>query len=1261
MRTVLLLLVMICVTLVSLAESPSARNRFNVYSCSDYKYTPDKESFYADLDSFGVTHFETFVVDSSSHYIDTSSHIKLYTKHWRDLINIAPGFALLKAMFSHNGRMLSTNVIVTEGYKQIPETGVATLDANRDHNVIFVDPNQNVPGLIHSSLSDGVFQNIKNLSQFTPLTFMAQLKYPSTAEHDNSLVAQLIFECGKGKACSTSTSKYSVYRYNDTMLYRYAGPDTGYVGYPTIDRTPDVTPKRIYYDYCGESSVIDTTRLTNITYVLGTETIRTIPYRFIKDIRDTCFGGPGYQEVTMPCIKSYDGWDFLEYKVYWAGNDSLYLDSIAVYSVDGFTFDSLIENDLAGVVDSIENWYDIHAGAKGRIDGLYSHDESGGLDLQTVGRTRTLLAALGTGYPYEQLGVLGSYNNPTDSAPFGKYYDTYLHYSQQDYFMYDLYAPAGYFSSSSRVTGVTNVQCMIDDIVASLETANARSQATGKDFWVVQPTFDWWKWITKPDSTRVVYKHLRHYTEAEMNMAVSLALLYGAHGIGYWEYTSGGCSGGSGEVYMPAPPLGGDTTIVRDIQFATSASGCGIAPSTYADYAAIPQCSTSVFMSLPPRHTLTCSENSERQPLWYVCKNINDYLDSMAYFFLKAEWLSAGEWNEVGGLSESFIDSITSLRFSHDSTLVQVGFFEDTVANKLAYIVNRRVMNTAQEVDSQTVRLFLKGGAGLYEVYDVYPNVVDTVWDSAGYTFYDIHLGPGEAKLIRSIQLHSGNWSGTLNRDWVWPNNYADIKIVGDLTVPTGKTLTIQSNRVTILPFVDSTLAQPSSGKIEFHVHGELRLLGQTSGSRVTLGPSGTTDQSWTGIVAEDSGKVYAQYALIRNAYQGCYLLPSCTTSVDTIKNTNFENCYVLGFNMRNQHSYAYQDSISHPSSTANTTTGIECYSHGDVVQCVFENIKSPIKLSQAACPVIDDCSFVTWHDYSGNSAIDIGTSSSPSITDCEFDNYETGIKIAGNCTNVHITGCSFYSSCFLDLAETPWMEKAIDGAQPTFGGGKGGEYYYFPNPPTSFCTVRQCCFDAIYITHVISGRTDINLGTSSSDQGDNTFICDSFVTADNKTILIPYLNIENQMPDSVVWAQYNHWDCRRLSGAVDTTGAMSAPQYTCRLEQQGGSNDPGGPYKVAPIDTLAEVRVAQNYPNPFNPVTVIPLSLPQSAHVTIQVINVVGQTVAILVDGEVAAGEHTFQWNGVGGNGQAVASGVYFYRVCIGDVTETKKMILLK
>ena len=91
-----------------------------------------------------------------------------------------------------------------------------------------------------------------------------------------------------------------------------------------------------------------------------------------------------------------------------------------------------------------------------------------------------------------------------------------------------------------------------------------------------------------------------------------------------------------------------------------------------------------------------------------------------------------------------------------------------------------------------------------------------------------------------------------------------------------------------------------------------------------------------------------------------------------------------------------------------------------------------------------------------------------------------------------------------------------------------------------------------------------------------------------------------------------------------------------------------------------AGFALGQNYPNPFNPSTVIPYQLTMAARVRLEVFNVLGQRMATLVDEERPAGLHTAAWDATDAAGQAVAAGVYIYRLTADGGVLTRRMVLV-
>jgi hypothetical protein len=89
---------------------------------------------------------------------------------------------------------------------------------------------------------------------------------------------------------------------------------------------------------------------------------------------------------------------------------------------------------------------------------------------------------------------------------------------------------------------------------------------------------------------------------------------------------------------------------------------------------------------------------------------------------------------------------------------------------------------------------------------------------------------------------------------------------------------------------------------------------------------------------------------------------------------------------------------------------------------------------------------------------------------------------------------------------------------------------------------------------------------------------------------------------------------------------------------------------------TPARFALEQNYPNPFNPTTKIRFSVPEQSWYRLTVQNLLGQQVACLLNGMMATGSYSVQFDG-----QNLTSGTYFYRLERGTSILTKKMIIIK
>jgi len=97
------------------------------------------------------------------------------------------------------------------------------------------------------------------------------------------------------------------------------------------------------------------------------------------------------------------------------------------------------------------------------------------------------------------------------------------------------------------------------------------------------------------------------------------------------------------------------------------------------------------------------------------------------------------------------------------------------------------------------------------------------------------------------------------------------------------------------------------------------------------------------------------------------------------------------------------------------------------------------------------------------------------------------------------------------------------------------------------------------------------------------------------------------------------------------------------------------------PLGIAGRFSLEQNYPNPFNPSTTISYRLPVESKVELVIFNMLGQKVRTLFSDKQPAGEYKIVWDGRDGNGRAVSSGVYLYRLQAGTYVEAKKMTLLR
>ncbi len=192
-----------------------------------------------------------------------------------------------------------------------------------------------------------------------------------------------------------------------------------------------------------------------------------------------------------------------------------------------------------------------------------------------------------------------------------------------------------------------------------------------------------------------------------------------------------------------------------------------------------------------------------------------------------------------------------------------------------------------------------------------------------------------------------------------------------------------------------------------------------------------------------------------------------------------------------------------------------------------------------------------------------------------------------------------------------------------------------------------------------IGGRIHVafNKNMLKPDESANS----EFLINQNESNDIPIDNIEVSSNDSTTLIL-------RLADTIqegdEITIAYSGESV---FSKDGGQLEEFGPEKVynrldepAGIteedNTNSTHQLIQNSPNPFNAVTYISFQLPENEKVFLSIYNIYGQKLETLVNEELIAGEHIYQWDA-----SKYPSGIYFYKLNTRKFTSCGKMILLK
>ena len=96
-------------------------------------------------------------------------------------------------------------------------------------------------------------------------------------------------------------------------------------------------------------------------------------------------------------------------------------------------------------------------------------------------------------------------------------------------------------------------------------------------------------------------------------------------------------------------------------------------------------------------------------------------------------------------------------------------------------------------------------------------------------------------------------------------------------------------------------------------------------------------------------------------------------------------------------------------------------------------------------------------------------------------------------------------------------------------------------------------------------------------------------------------------------------------------------------------------------ISVPNDFALLQNFPNPFNPTTSITYHLQTSSPTSVTIYDLMGNKVKDLFSGLENPGYKSINWDATDNNGDLVSSGIYFYKLQVGESFDIKRMMYLK
>jgi hypothetical protein len=187
--------------------------------------------------------------------------------------------------------------------------------------------------------------------------------------------------------------------------------------------------------------------------------------------------------------------------------------------------------------------------------------------------------------------------------------------------------------------------------------------------------------------------------------------------------------------------------------------------------------------------------------------------------------------------------------------------------------------------------------------------------------------------------------------------------------------------------------------------------------------------------------------------------------------------------------------------------------------------------------------------------------------------------------------------------------------------------------------------------------HTQIALDTIRTGDYLGEFLMKHNIIDDGKALVASYGYLPNSNSDILAIANFT------VLEQFDDIASISISDLEVNDQKFSGISASSNVSYVLGIDgSVPQVfSLHQNFPNPFNPVTKIRYDLPKEEDVRINIYDVMGRNIKLLVNKKKNAGYRSVRWDATNNYGESVSAGMYIYVIQAGDFRATKKMVLLK